>query len=628
MDIIRIFKKMHSLGLHKTASIIQHRVSRSFYDKKFRFLAWRGTAHHSWSDITKELKDPLAFSEFLQQVQPQVLPSLTEYIAHKEIDYVQQAERLLIYGISLLGSDHVLLNDIVWHEDVRAKQSNIKNNFFEPARYYRDISIIIGKNDVLAKDIKLPWEFSRFQYLFILGKAFEKTKDQRYVSMFMNIVNNWLDTNHYLRGPNWVCPMDVAIRAINWIVGFWVFKDAQTIPIEFWERFVCSLYDHMIYLEHNWEIYDTRTSNHYLSDLVGYLYLIYFFKDLRDIKKKQSWVIQELCKEFEKQVFFEGADYEGSTCYHGLVTELFYHAYFLCMHLKIKLPFFFIEKLKRMFEALSWWAPYNGTMIQIGDNDSGNIVQGISAAMFDKLEVDRLVTGTRHFDEFGISIIKTDRVHISLRHHAYQKKQPSGHFHNDVASFTFALDGKEVIVDPGTYVYTPSRVWRNRFRSVTCHNTSYVVGQELIPFNEQLFSLDLPGHYIRLHTKDPSIIETSHDLYKRHGVRFHRSITHNMYECTLTIIDWWEVINEEMYSSKIQCAWNFTLSPHIELKQHEKQWGLYHNQQCIAHIHSTLELSKHEGWYSPGYGILQKTHCLKTFTSDKQLFVVTTIMYE
>lgn len=620
-------KKMHSIGFQATTSVICHRLGLYVYDKKFRFLTWKGTAHHTWADIEKEYKDPITFQEFLHQARKHALPTLTECMAHAEIDYVQQAELLLTYGISLLGSDHVRLDDIMWHEDIRAKQSNIKDHTFEPACYYKDISIIVGRNDILIKDIKVPWEFSRFQYLFVLGKAFEKTQDERYAAAFIDLITRWFDTNYYLRGPNWVCPMDVAIRSLNWIIGFWLFKDAPRISTKFWERFICSLYDHMLYLEYNWEIYDTRTSNHYLSDLVGYLYLTYFFKDLRNIHQKQTWVVQELCKEFEKQVFFEGADYEGSTYYHGLVTELFYHAYILCMYLKIKLPFSFAEKLKRMFEVLYWWIPHQGSLIQIGDNDSGKIVQGITSAMFDMIECDQVVTGTRHFDEFGLSVIKTDRVHVSLRHHAYQKKQPSGHFHNDAASFTFVLDGIPIIVDPGTYVYTPSDMWRNKFRSITCHNTSYIVGREPIPLSEQLFVLDIPEKYLRLQSKDSSILQTLHDLYKNCGLRFNRSIKFDEAEQTLTILDWWEKMDTQKELRSMMLGWNFTFYPGTIVEQNNNEWIIRVHNKIIT-LRSTLHLQKKQSFYSPSYGTVLRTHCLQAENTLDYSTMVTTISYE
>ena len=76
-----------------------------------------------------------------------------------------------------------------------------------------------------------------FQYYF-LGKAYEYTNEQMYVDAFQRYVTDWLDSNPYLCGINWQCPMEVGIRAINWIVAWEFFKYASGIPLDFLERFI------------------------------------------------------------------------------------------------------------------------------------------------------------------------------------------------------------------------------------------------------------------------------------------------------------------------------------------------------------------------------------------------------
>ena len=46
-----------------------------------------------------------------------------------------------------------------------------------------------------------------------------------------------------------------------------------------------------------------------------------------------------------------------------------------------------------------------------------------------------------------------------------------GHTHNDLLSIELQINGRDVISDPGTFVYTPSREWRNKLRSTYSHNT-------------------------------------------------------------------------------------------------------------------------------------------------------------
>ncbi|MFA5153485.1 MAG: heparinase II/III-family protein, partial [Clostridia bacterium] len=61
---------------------------------------------------------------------------------------------------------------------------------------------------------------------------------------------------------------------------------------------------------------------------------------------------------------------------------------------------------------------------------------------------------------------------------------------NDKLSFELCINGKDVIVDPGTYVYTPNPEQRNKFRSTDYHNTVCIDGQEQNDFaKDSLFSM-------------------------------------------------------------------------------------------------------------------------------------------
>jgi len=60
-----------------------------------------------------------------------------------------------------------------------------------------------------------------------------------------------------------------------------------------------------------------------------------------------------------------------------------------------------------------------------------------------------------------------------------------GHAHNDKLSFELCINGKNIIVDPGTYLYTASPEWRNKFRSTAYHNTVSINNQEQNRFIEK-----------------------------------------------------------------------------------------------------------------------------------------------
>src|SRR6516165_10639467 len=183
-------------------------------------------------------------------------------------------------------------------------------------------------------------------------------------------------------------------------------------------------------------------------------------------------------------------------------------------------------------------------LIQIGDNDSGKMVTGELL----KIQIQNNVQQFMHYNNFGISIFKNDRIHLSLRHHAYQNRQPSGHHHNDAGSFTLAIDGIPIFVDPGSYLYTPSVYWRNKFRSAQMHNSFGIAGKEPVPLDDRLFTLDLPENVIHC---AKNAMYTFHDLYA--PLRAHRRIS--IQENDILITDWWE--NNDNPFQEIPTVWNF-----------------------------------------------------------------------
>jgi hypothetical protein len=51
------------------------------------------------------------------------------------------------------------------------------------------------------------------------------------------------------------------------------------------------------------------------------------------------------------------------------------------------------------------------------------------------------------------------------------------------------LDGEDIIVDTGTYVYTPYPEWRNKFRSTAFHNTIEIGDIEQNDISRNLFEM-------------------------------------------------------------------------------------------------------------------------------------------
>ena len=610
--------KALKLGPRKTAQLMLNKAQHAVYQKFKRSRAKAHKVSWDWQSIAAHHKYDQPFEFFFEIVRARISLAEDQIIPFdlKNETIIEQAQEFANNTFDLLGSGKQTFAHIPWHQDFRcAKTSPQCSNSF-PLDYYKDIQISVGQTDQLEKDIKVPWELSRFAHLLILGKAYQLTDDEQFAQAFQVQIEDWLDKNPLLLGPNWVCPMDVAIRAVNWIWAFYYFKDASSISIEFWQRFFCSLYDHFDYLEHHWEIYDLRTSNHYFSDLIGYYYLCYFFRSLcLTILAKASWCHDALKGEFEKQVFDEGTDYEGSTAYHGLITEIVHHYFLISNLFSFEITKHEKDKFERMIEFMQWCSISNDQMIKIGDDDSGRILYfGIDHLI---KKNHNTIFGRKNYKQFGLSIFKNDRFHVSLRHHAYQSFQPSGHHHNDVGSLTLAVDGIPVFVDPGSFVYTPSAYWRNQFRSTKMHNTIYLDNKEPVPLDDRLFTLDLPEKAMSEVKKEPeNILTTSIDLYR--NALLNRSI--EIMEDSIIITDSC-IINDDAHYKTMH--WNFVLHPHIEVQQEENTILLLHNDKQLLELKSKFEFIISDSFYSSRYGIKVPCKKLKAQTNSHIETVIT-----
>lgn len=612
---IHYAKKMVQLGPRKSFQVITNRIQHKYVYHYWKRKALEKKAAHSWQVIAYKHDVRNSFADFFSHLKTNwcfIFPTEMLKPLKNDEQLLPLADEFAKNIFSLLGSELRHFSTLPWHEDFRlSAQFPGADAHFNPKQFYKDIQINTGHKQEPSKDIKVPWELSRCYHFPVLGQAWSDTMDEKYVDAFINQATDWIDSNSYMLGVNWVCPMEVGIRALNWVVAFYFFNNAPSVSISFWQRFVCCLYDHFFYLENNWEIYDSRTSNHYLSDLIGYFYLCFFFQSLSGVEQKKEWCFQEIVGEFEKQVFNDGTDYEGSTAYHRLVTEIFYLFSSLCKQNELTLPVYFWPKLKKMFGFIDWCSPKYGSMFTIGDDDSGKILyHGITRSLIEQMK-PKDATQIKHFAHFGLSIIRTERWHVTLRHLAYNNRQPSGHFHNDVGSITLALDGEPIFIDPGSFLYTPSSIWRNTFRSMSFHNSFSLYYQEPIFLDDRLFYLDL---FASVMPEQPEglCMQTCYG-YQNENVIFERSVTLDQKSDQLFLTD---CVKNGLGDTFLPVRWHFIIDPDITIKKEESCWLFSKRGKTFLKMSSDdLSFGLHKQIIACGYGKAVFTNGLSAFRS-------------
>ena len=581
-----MIEKISKYGIAKCFQVFKSRIRKKF------FLKLHSNQLHSSIELSDPVEKVINSKRFLS-LTPKFKDSSDQSGADQsgaEADDIME-NKFVIFGSKLA------FKDIKWHDDITAK---VFNRSF---------------------DVKIPWELSRFNFLYVLGKKYQSTANEKYAKKFVFLFNDWHSKNPFLKGINWSCAMEVSIRSINLIWGYHFFKDSEQISTEFWSKFSNSLQQHAHYLKNNWEIF-LHNNNHYIADLLGYYYLCLLFKKNKSFYKQALWCHKKLLTEFFKQIQPDGTSYEGSTNYHKLVSEMYLHFYTLSEEHDIKLPKKFKDQFEKMIQFLKDCTDHGNNLVQIGDNDSGKIVTGLSLKQTNK-EI------SRHYSNFGISIIKTNtdwsvtdqsvtdqsgnkklcNWHITFRHPTY-KNQPTGHFHIDDLSITLSLNDNPILVDPGTYVYTANTEKRNQLRSSKPHNTFHL---NLDEKTQNLFSINKKqqsdSSYIE-HKKDLITILNHHNRYSHLGLIANRSLNFSNKMQALEITDWWEgFANSESRLIDTTSNWILTFHPRITIEKSRvpNLWNLSSNNKILACLKSSLNFNIGKGLYSEGYNQIEST---------------------
>ncbi|MDF2882795.1 MAG: hypothetical protein K0R54_3352 [Clostridiaceae bacterium] len=544
---------------------------------------------------------------------------------------INSADKICSHEFNLLGSGNKYLGEkLPWNED-------FKTWFKWNNKFYKDIKIVDLYNNA---DVKVPWELSRFQHLFTLGKAYWITNDENYALEFKEEVQHWIEKNPVELSVNWACTMDAAIRAVNLICGYFFFIESSSIDNNFRIKFNNLLYTHGRFIYKNLENEEENRNNHYLSDLAGLIWLGIFFENF-NIKNSEKynnpkhWLkfgLSEFENEMKKQVNEDGTDYEGSTAYHRLVTEIFLITTVLCNKNNIIFSKEYITKLEKMCEFIMNIDKPNGLSPIIGDADDGRLLILSNYGQWDRRDFthvlaiageyfgrdDFRILGKHHGEDAlwvmgsykeickepeltskayhrgGYYILRNSRFYCIVRCGELSLRGEGGHSHNDQLSIEINVDGENFIIDPGVYVYTADYKMRNLFRSTKMHNTLFIDNCEQNDFNEYNLFYMREQTFAQCKLFNGTNFSGQHYGYKEKcGVIHERQI--NLENNQVNIID--NIIGNKVSNAFI----NFQLDYGVEVEEKHNQIVLSKNGRNIS-LDFRSKYSIEDSFVSYGYG--------------------------
>ena len=256
---------------------------------------------------------------------------------------------------------------IDWQLDVRSGfKFDVKKQF--------DNQIIDQSKNV---DIKNCWELGRLQHFPQMAlAAINSQNKEELILEFKNQSLDFIISNPIGMGVQWMCAMDVGIRISNWLVALDLFiqiDETNILDKKFTLLFTDYLHKHVEFLMDHLEEKEGAAGNHYLFNLVGILFATNYLSDKEESLGWRRFAEDEMQKEFFKQFFSDGGNFEGSTTYHCLSSEAILYGTALMLRNGLEMPVEYVELLSKSYQFIQGVIKPSGEMPQFGDNDSGRL---------------------------------------------------------------------------------------------------------------------------------------------------------------------------------------------------------------------------------------------------------------
>jgi hypothetical protein len=465
---------------------------------------------------------------------------------------LERAEKALNHRFDLLGyTDLAYSSPIDWQMDlVNAKRAPHKA--FYRVRYldFEEVG-----------DSKVTWELNRHQHFVTLAKAYRLTDDKRYADEILRQWRHWWAENPYPVGINWASSLEAAFRSLSWLWTYCLLEGAPGLP-RLREEWLRGFALHGRHIERYLSTYFSPNT-HLLGEGVALFFLGVLCPELSTAERWKATGWKIILEESRRQVQSDGFHFEQSTYYHVYALDFLSHSAILANVNNIPLPREFEQTIESMLTAL-YLLGRAGSPPRFGDDDGGRLFDPArnrsrhlldplctGAILFNRGEFKAIAgqlreetiwllgpEGVRAWDELearpadgdsaalqssalqasGIYLLSSENPATQLAADCGPLgTQSGGHGHADALSMTLTSQGRDLLIDPGTCVYTGDGGERNLFRGTAMHNTLTVDGEDQSEpagaFSWRRFAQPKVESWIQGRSFD--LLIASHDGYQR-----------------------------------------------------------------------------------------------------------------
>jgi len=572
-------------------------------------------------------------------------------------DAAAHADRMLAGRYDLLGYRDLPFRDanarLDWHFDpVHDRRA--------PRAFYADVPYL----DPAVGDHKVIWEFNRLQHWMRYGRAYWLTGNATYAAAVVSELESWLASNPPLVGINWASMLEAGFRSLSWVwslhcllreqgVGIRDQEDTEGAPRAWLVDLLMGLDRHLAHIERHLSYYFSPNTH-----LTGEALALYVAGTaLPELAGSRRWIDtgrRILLTEIDRQIHADGGHVERSTHYQRYTLDFYLLAYLTARHSRdAEAEQAFGDAARRLAEFTRTVADDSGRLPLIGDDDGGMAWPlagracsdvrdslALAAAVFDRADLapwgtteetlwiagpdtprHRGTEGKTRSSQpqrLGVSCLLAETGYFVARdghgghavldvgRHGYMN---AGHAHADALALTLTIDGRPLLIDPGTSTYTTNPALRDRMRSSTSHNTVTLDGRsQSIPSGP--FHWRTQSH-ARIHALDRARgldwILASHDGYGPDG---------HVRGVLRTEEDGWLIVDGIGGAGHHTAAltWHFDPAWQVSRQTDQALRAVHQDGTVIWLLHDGQTTSLHEGddesglgWYAPVYGTLIRT---------------------
>jgi hypothetical protein len=454
-------------------------------------------------------------------LQARDLRFLPPFIAPAPEALTAAAERILAGRYSFFDLEDCELGDPPqWNRDPLTQR----------AAGIRRASAIDYRDEREVGNIKYLWEPNRHLQLPVLAQAHALTGDARYALAIQTQVDSWIQQCPVGRGPNWVSPLELGIRLINWSLAWQLLGGLRARLFAtpegeaFRDRWLESVFQQSRTIISNLSRFSSA-NNHLIGEAAG-VYIAAstwpMWPQIGEWGERCRAVLEDECI---RQNAPDGGNREQAFAYQTFVLDFLLLAGLAARARGEDFSPIYWRRIELMIDFLASMTDVAGRLPMIGDADDGLVVRlasepgfsthrsliATSAVLFNRADLAAKAgsldgkTATRlgveavrrlaqlkirgrnrfrprqQFAESGYYLLGSsfdtpDEVRLLVDSGPLGYLSIAAHGHADALSFVLNVGDREILVDPGTYSYHTDPAWRRYFRSTRAHNTVEIDG--------------------------------------------------------------------------------------------------------------------------------------------------------